>query len=114
MKCRNFGNIVPAQIRDNPEFSLRVQRFYVNNLGNIESLSRAEPVNARLITTVICVADGYSMDRMYMKGAELDVLKKLYMATDKSEILLADDERELLNLFSQYSKIKSKIRKNQL
>ena len=55
------------------------------------------------------MVDGFSMDRIYMKDSELDVLQKLYIAADKNAALLTDGEKNLLGfIISQYSKPKSK------
>ena len=84
---------------------------------DIEILSRTEPIFTQCgkYDGGVYVVDGYSMDRMYMKDSELDVLQKLYIAADKNETLLTDDEKNLLKLLiSQYSKPKSKTRKDQL
>jgi len=84
---------------------------------DIEVLSGTEPVYTQFgkYGGGVYVVDGYSMDRMYMKDSELDVLEKLYIAADKTENLLTDDEKNVLKmLISQYSKPKSKTRKDQL
>lgn len=84
---------------------------------DIEALSRTEPIYTQFgkYGGGVYVVEGYSMDRMYMTDVELDVLKKLYIAADENESLLTDDEKNLLGLLiSQYSKPKSKTRKDQL
>lgn len=75
---------------------------------DIEILSTTEP-----IFTLpgkhggIYVVEGYSIDRMYMTKAELDVLQKLYIAADENAKLLTTDEKALLSfIISQYSKPK--------
>ena len=76
---------------------------------DITELSRTEPIYTQFgkYSGGVYVVDGYSMDRMYMKDSELDVLRKLYIATDKNEDLLTVDEKNLLNLLiAQYSKPK--------
>ena len=78
---------------------------------DIESLSRTEPIYTQFgkYSGGVYVVEGYSMDRMYMKEQELDVLQKLYIATDEQSSLLTDDEKSLLkSLISQYSKPKMK------
>ena len=77
---------------------------------DIEILSTTEP-----IFTLpgkyggIYVVEGYSIDRMYMTKAELDVLQKLYIAADENAKLLTTDEKALLSfIISQYSKPKIK------
>ena len=55
----------------------------------------------------VYVVDGYSMDRMYMTDSEIYVLQKLYIAAEKNESLLSEDEKKLLGfLIAQYSKPK--------
>ena len=84
---------------------------------DIESLSRTEPIYTQFgkYGGGVYVVKGYSMDRMYMKNSELDVLQKLYIAADKYEDLLTTDEQNLLkSLISQYSKPNTKTRKDQL
>ena len=78
---------------------------------DIEALSRTEPIYTQCgkYGGGVYVVEGYSMDRMYMKDSELDVLQKLYIAADKNEDLLSFDEKNLLSsLISQYSKPKIK------
>lgn len=78
---------------------------------DIEVLSRTEPIFtlSGKYGGGVYVVDGYYMDRMYMKNAELDVLKKLYIAADENAQLLTNDEKDLLGqLISQYSKPKLK------
>ena len=84
---------------------------------DIENLSVTEPIYTKFGKHGggVYVVDGYSMDRMYMKDSELDVLQKLYIAADKDEDLLTIDEKGLLgSLISQYSKPNTKTRKEQL
>ena len=84
---------------------------------DIETLSRTEPIYTQFgkYGGGVYVVEGYSMDRMYMKNSELDVLQKLYIAADKYEDLLTVDEKNLLkSLISQYSKPNTKTRKDQL
>ena len=84
---------------------------------DIEVLSGTEPIYTQFgkYGGGVYVVEGYSMDRMYMKDSELDVLQKLYIAADKSEALLTDGEKNLLKLLiSQYSKPNTKTRKDQL
>lgn len=84
---------------------------------DIEALSRTEPIYTQFgkYGGGVYVVEGYSMDRMYMKDSELDVLQKLYIAADKYEDLLTTDEKNLLkSLISQYSKPNTKKRKDQL
>lgn len=78
---------------------------------DIESLRRTEPIYTQFgkYGGGVYVVEGYSMDRMYMKEQELDVLQKLYIAADEHSSLLTDDEKSLLrSLISQYSKPKIK------
>ena len=84
---------------------------------DIEVLSGSEPIYTQFgkYGGGVYVVEGYSMDRMYMKNSELDVLQKLYIAADKYEDLLTTDEQNLLkSLISQYSKPNTKTRKDQL
>ena len=84
---------------------------------DIEVLSGTEPIYTQFgkYGGGVYVVEGYSMDRMYMKNSELDVLQKLYIAADKYEDLLTIDETNLLkSLISQYSKPNTKRRKDQL
>lgn len=77
---------------------------------DIDILSRTEPIFTQPGKHGgVYIVDGYSMDRMYMTDAELDVLQKLYIAADGNAALLTDGERKLLgSLISQYSKPKIK------
>lgn len=78
---------------------------------DIDILSRTEPIFTRVgkYCGGVYVVDGFSMDRIYMKDSELDVLQKLYIAADKNAALLTDGEKNLLGfIISQYSKPKSK------
>ena len=84
---------------------------------DVEALSRTEPIYTQFgkYTGGVYVVEGYSMDRMYMKDSEIDLLQKLYIAADKNEGLLTIHEKNLLRLIiSQYSKPKSKLRKDSL
>ena len=84
---------------------------------DIETLSRTEPIYTQFgkYGGGVYVVEGYSMDRMYMKNSELDVLQKLYIAADEQSFLLTEDEKSLLrSLISQYSKPNTKTRKDQL
>ena len=57
----------------------------------------------------VYVMEDYSMNRMYMTSAELDVLQKLYIAADENAALLTDDEKNILKfIIIQYSKPKTK------
>ena len=74
---------------------------------DIEILSRTEPIFTQpgKYSGGVYVVEGYSMERMYMTSAEIDVLQKLYIAADKNASLLTFEEKELLRfLISQYSK----------
>lgn len=78
---------------------------------DIEILSRTEPIftQAGKYCGGVYVVEGFSMDRMYMKDSELDVLQKLYIAADDNTALLTDGEKNLLGfIISQYSKPKLK------
>ena len=84
---------------------------------DIDALSRTEPLFTRggRCGGGVYVIEGYSMTRMYMTKAEVDVLKKLYIAADENATLLTTDEKNLLErLISQYSKPKTKKRKDSL
>lgn len=84
---------------------------------DIEALSGTEPIYTQFGKHGggVYVVEGYSMEQMYMKNSELDVLRKLYVAADKYEDLLTLDEKNLLgSLISQYSKPNTKTRKDQL
>ena len=76
---------------------------------DIEILSRTEPIftQSGKYGGGVYVIEGYSMDRMYMTDAELDVLHKVYAAADETALLLTSDEKKLLGfLISQYTKPK--------
>ena len=78
---------------------------------DIEILSRTEPIYTQFgkYGGGVYVVEGYSMNQMYMKEEELDVLRKLYIAADEQSSLLSEDEKSLLSsLISQYSKPKIK------
>ena len=78
---------------------------------DIETLSRTEPLYTQCGKHGggVYVVEGYSMDRMYMKDSELDLLQKLYIAADEQSSLLTDSEKGLLrSLILQYSKPKIK------
>ena len=77
---------------------------------DIETLGRTEPIYTQMGRCGgVYVVEGYSMDRMYMTDTEINVLQKLYIATDKNVTLLTNDEKNILKLIiSQYSKPKSK------
>jgi len=82
---------------------------------DINALSRTEPIYTQFgkYGGGVYVMEDYSIDRMYMKDSELDVLQKLYIAANENEGLLTDDEKNLFKLIiSQYSKPKSKTRKD--
>lgn len=79
---------------------------------DIEVLSRTEPIftQSGRYDGGVYVVEGYSMDRIYMKDTELDVLKKLYIAADENVSLLTLDEKTLFaSIISQYSKPKTKL-----
>ena len=59
---------------------------------DIEALSRTEPIYTQFgkYGGGVYVVEGYSMDRMYMKEQELDVLRKLYIAADEQGSLLVE------------------------
>ena len=74
---------------------------------DVEILSLTEPVYTQTGKYYggVYVLDGYSIDQIYMSPSELDVLKKLYIATKKSKTLLSEKEKiTLSNIISQYSK----------
>ena len=76
---------------------------------DIEALSRSEPIYTRFgkYGGGVYIVENYSVDRIYMTDAEINVLKKLYIAADEDRILLTDEEHNLLRLIiSQYSKPK--------
>ena len=80
---------------------------------DLEVLSGSEPIYTQFgkYGGGVYVVEGYSMDRMYMKEQELDVLQKLYIAADEQGSLLTDDEKSLLrSLISQYSKPKKTMK----
>jgi len=83
---------------------------------DIEVLSRTMPIFTRFgkYGGGVYVVENYSIDRMYMTDAELDVLQKLYIAADENASLLTVDEKSLLGLLiSQYSKPKRKNEKQE-
>ena len=76
---------------------------------DVEILSITEPIYTQMgkYTGGVYIVEGYSIDRMYMTDAELNVLRKLYISSDKSVSLLTKDEKKILKgLISQYSKPK--------
>ena len=78
---------------------------------DVEILSMTQPIYTQSgrYDGGVYVLDDYSIDRMYMKEEELDVLRKLYIAADEQSSLLSEDEKSLLSsLISQYSKPKIK------
>ena len=78
---------------------------------DIEVLSGTEPIYTQFgkYGGGVYVVEGYSMDRMYMKNSELDVLQKLYIAADDNATLLTICEKNILGLLiSKYSKPKAK------
>ena len=82
---------------------------------DIETLSMTEPIYTQFgkYGGGVYVVEGYSMDRMYMKKQELDVLQKLYIAADENVALLTDNEKRILRyLISQYSKPNIKTEKD--
>ena len=82
---------------------------------DIDVLSGTEPIYTKVgkYGGGVYVVDGYSIDRMYMKDSELEVLQKLNTAASRTKDLLTDDEKNLLNLLIlHYSKPKSKTRKD--
>ena len=84
---------------------------------DIEVLSRTEPIFTQCgkYGGGVYIVEGYSMNRMYMTDAELDVLQKLYIAADEGENLLTDDDKLVLKqLISQYSKPKTRKERNVL
>lgn len=79
---------------------------------DIEALSISEPIytQAGKYKGGVYVVEGYSIDRMYMTDTELNVLRKLYISSDKNVSLLTRGEKKILEgLISQYSKPKLKI-----
>ena len=78
---------------------------------DIETLSISEPIYTQpgKYTGGIYVVEGYCFDRMYMSEAELEVLKKLYIATTQNIVLVsAEEKKSLEGLISQYSKPQTK------
>lgn len=74
---------------------------------DIEILSRFEPIYTQTgkYNGGIYVMEGYSMERMYMTTAEINVLQKLCIEADKNTMLLTSAEKDLLKeLILQYSK----------
>ena len=79
---------------------------------DIEVLSRTEPIYTQFgkYGGGVYVVKNYSMDRMYMTDAEINILQKLYIAADQNICLLTNDEKNTLGyLISQYSKPKTKM-----
>lgn len=77
---------------------------------DVDALSITEPIYTQTgkYTGGVYVVESYSIDRMYMTDSELNVLKKVYIASDKNVSLLTKDEKKILEgLISQYSKPKS-------
>ena len=77
---------------------------------DIDALSIFEPIytQAGKYNGGVYIVEGYSFDRMYMSETELEVLKKLYIATTKNTALLAISEKKILEeLISKYSKPKT-------
>lgn len=78
---------------------------------DIEALSITEPIYTQFgkYGGGVYVVDGYSIDRMYMSEEELEILRKLYIATDQNAMLLTPDEKALLiSIISRYTKPKTK------
>lgn len=74
---------------------------------DIEVLSRTEPIYTQFgkYGGGVYVVEGYYIDRIYMTNAELEVLRKLYIAAENDDSLITKSEKELLNLLiSKYSK----------
>lgn len=81
---------------------------------DVEILSSSEPIYTQpgKYGGGVYMVEGYSMDRMYMTDAEINVLQKLYTAMSKNMAFLTFEERELLRyLILQYSKPKSNDKK---
>ena len=84
---------------------------------DIDTLSISEPIYTQTgkYTGGVYIVEGYSIDRMYMTDAEISVLRKLYISSDKNALLLTKDEKKILeSLISQYSKPKPKNERKQL
>lgn len=56
----------------------------------------------------IYVLEGFTIDRMYMTDAELNVLKKLNIAASETELLTEEEKKILISIISDYSKPKTK------
>lgn len=81
---------------------------------DIETLSITEPIYTQTgkYTGGVYIVDGYSIDRMYMTDTELNVLRKLYILSNRNISLLTKEEKQILEgIISQYSKPKNNERK---
>lgn len=78
---------------------------------DIEVLSRTEPIFTQTgkYGGGVFVVEEYSLDRMYMTSAEINVLHKLHKASNENALLLEPEEKRVLcSLISQYTKPKLK------
>ena len=76
---------------------------------DIELLSCSEPIYTQpgKYGGGVYVVEGYTMDRMYMTDAEIGVLQKIYLSSDRKMPPLTPEDKSLLrSIISQYSKPK--------
>jgi len=73
---------------------------------DIDALSLTEPIYTQpgKYTGGVYIVEGYSIDRMYMSDAEINVLKKLYISAENNILFLSEYEKRILSsIISQYS-----------
>ena len=65
---------------------------------DINTLSLKEPIYTQTgkYTGGVYVVEGYSIDRIYMMHFQIDVLKKLYIASENDALLLSMEEKQIL------------------
>lgn len=77
---------------------------------DVEALSLSEPIYTQMgrYGGGVYIMDGYSMDRMYMKSEELDVLQKLSMTVKENISSFSTEEKKILDtIILEYTKPKS-------
>ena len=74
---------------------------------DIDALSLSEPIYTQTgkYTGGVYIVEGYSIDRIYMMNFQIDVLRKLYIASENDVALLSIEEKRILkDIISQYSR----------
>lgn len=73
---------------------------------DIEALSRNNPIYtlSGRYKGGVYVMEGYTMDRMYMNGSELNVLRKLADTEQVKNILTIDEQKILKSIIMYYAK----------